>query len=203
MVLMAKALSGGFVPVGAVAMRKPVMDAVFNRIDRAVVHGSTFSKNNMAMAAGLAALEVIESEHLVEHAASLGGELIAELGAMVERYEFLKAVRGKGLMIALEFGSPRSLGLKAAWGALELANKGLFSQMISIPLFKDHRILTQVAGHGLNVIKLLPPLVISRDDKAQIVSAFDAVIADCHRVPGAVWDLGKTLAGHALKARAA
>lgn len=203
MVLMAKALSGGFVPVGAVAMRKPVMDAVFNRIDRAVVHGSTFSKNNMAMAAGLAALEVIESEHLVEHAASLGGELIADLGAMVERYEFLKAVRGKGLMIALEFGSPRSLGLKAAWGALELANKGLFSQMISIPLFKDHRILTQVAGHGLNVIKLLPPLVIRRDDKAQIVSAFDAVIADCHRVPGAVWDLGKTLAGHALKARAA
>lgn len=203
MVLMAKALSGGFVPVGAVAMRKPVMDAVFNRIDRAVVHGSTFSKNNMAMAAGLATLEVIESERLVEHAAALGGELIAELGARVERYEFLKAVRGKGLMIALEFGAPRSLGLKAAWGALELANKGLFSQMISIPLFKEHRILTQVAGHGMNVIKLLPPLVINGEDKAQIVSALDAVIADCHRVPGAVWDLGKTLAGHALKSRAA
>jgi ornithine--oxo-acid transaminase len=203
MVLMAKALSGGFVPVGAVAMRKPVMEAVFNRIDRAVVHGSTFSKNNMAMAAGIATLEVIESERLVEHAAALGGELIAELGALVERYEFLKAVRGKGLMIALEFGSPRSLGLKAAWGALELANKGLFSQMISIPLFKEHRILTQVAGHGMNVIKLLPPLIINGEDKAQIVSAMDSVIADCHRVPGAVWDLGKTLAGHALKARAA
>jgi ornithine--oxo-acid transaminase len=157
----------------------------------------------MAMAAGIATLEVIESERLVEHAAVLGGELIAELGALVDRYEFLKDVRGKGMMIALEFGSPRSFGLKAAWGALELANKGLFSQMISIPLFKDHRILTQVAGHGMNVIKLLPPLIINGDDKAQIVSAMDSVIADCHRVPGAVWDLGKTLAGHALKARAA
>jgi ornithine--oxo-acid transaminase len=203
MVLMAKALSGGFVPVGAVAMRKPVMDAVFNRIDRAVVHGSTFSKNNMAMAAGLATLEVIESERLVERAAALGGALTAELAALASKYEFLKDVRGRGMMIALEFGAPRSLSLKAAWGMLETASKGLFSQMIAIPLFKSHRILTQVSGHGMNVIKLLPPLVIGAEDKASIVAAFDAVIADCHRVPGAVWDLGKTLAGHALKARTA
>jgi ornithine--oxo-acid transaminase len=73
MICMAKALSGGYIPVGAVAMRKPVMDAVFNRMDRAVVHGSTFSKNNLAMAAGLATLQVMEEEKLVEHAAALGG----------------------------------------------------------------------------------------------------------------------------------
>ena len=66
MILMAKALSGGFVPVGAVAMTSKIMDAVFNRMDRAVVHGSTFSKNNMAMAAGLASLQVIEDEKLVQ-----------------------------------------------------------------------------------------------------------------------------------------
>ena len=202
MILMAKSLSGGFIPVGAVAMRKHVMDAVFDRMDRAVVHGSTFSKNNMAMAAGLAALEVIEAERLVENAALRGEQLVAALRALPRTHEFLKEVRGRGLMIGLEFGAPQSLSLRAAWNLLEAATKGLFCQMVAIPLFRDHRILTQVAGHGINVIKLLPPLVIDERDVNRIVSAMAAVIADCHRIPGAVWDLGKTLAGHALKARA-
>ena len=202
MICMAKALSGGFIPVGGVAMTTQVMDAVFNRMDRAVVHGSTFSKNNMAMAAGLAALKVIEQEHLVENAARMGDELMAGMQTLVDKYELFKSVRGKGLMIAMEFGSPKSLSLKAAWTMLEAANKGLFSQMITIPLFKNHRILSQVAGHGMNVVKFLPPLVINDKDREWILGALDEVIADCHKVPGAIWDLGKTLTGHALKSKA-
>ena len=202
MICMAKALSGGFIPVGGVAMTSQVMEAVFNRMDRAVVHGSTFSKNNMAMAAGLAALKVIEEEHLVENAARMGDELMAGMQTLVDKYELFKSVRGKGLMIAMEFGSPKSLSLKAAWTMLEAANKGLFSQMITIPLFKNHRILSQVAGHGMNVVKFLPPLVINDKDCDWILGALDEVIADCHKVPGAIWDLGKTLTGHALKSKA-
>ena len=202
MICMAKALSGGFIPVGGVAMTTRVMEAVFNRMDRAVVHGSTFSKNNMAMAAGLASLKVIDDEKLVANAARMGDELLAGMQQMVDRYELFKSARGKGLMIAMEFGSPKSLSLKAAWSMLEAANKGLFSQMITIPLFKNHRILSQVAGHGMNVVKFLPPLVITDKDRDWILSALDEVIADCHKVPGAIWDLGKTLTGHALKAKA-
>ena len=202
MICMAKALSGGFVPVGAVAMTSQVMEAVFNRMDRAVVHGSTFSKNNMAMAAGLATLKIIEDEKLIENAAKIGGELMSGMQALADRYELFKAVRGKGLMIAMEFGSPKSLSLKAAWSMLEAANKGLFSQMITIPLFKNHRILSQVAGHGMNVVKFLPPLVINERDRDWILGALDEVIGDCHKVPGSIWDLGKTMAGHALKSKA-
>jgi ornithine--oxo-acid transaminase len=202
MILMAKALSGGFVPVGGVAMTSRIMEAVFNRMDRAVVHGSTFSKNNLAMAAGLATLKAIEDEKLVENAANIGGEIIAGLTAMIPKYDFLKQVRGKGLMIAVEFGSPDGLLRKAAFAGLEAANKGLFSQTIAIPLFKNHRILSQVAGHGMNVVKFLPPLVINDQDKDRILAALDDVIADCHKVPGAIWDLGKTLAGHAMKSKA-
>jgi len=202
MICMAKALSGGFIPVGGVAMTSQVMEAVFNRMDRAVVHGSTFSKNNMAMAAGLAALKVIDEENLVAHAGRMGDELMAGMQSLVDKYELFKSVRGKGLMIAMEFGSPKSLSLKAAWTMLEAANKGLFSQMITIPLFKNHRILSQVAGHGMNVVKFLPPLVINDKDRDWILGALDEVIADCHKVPGAIWDLGKTLTGHAMKSKA-
>ncbi len=199
MICMAKALSGGFVPVGAIAMTQQVMDTVFNRMDRAVVHGSTFSKNNLAMAAGLATLRVIEDEKLVENSAKIGENIIKAINATAGKFEFLKEARGMGMMIAIEFHPPKSLSLKAAWSMLEAANKGLFCQMITIPLFKDHRILTQVAGHGMNVVKLLPPLNLTQKDHDWIVNSFDQVIADTHQVPGSIWSLGKTLASHAIK----
>jgi ornithine--oxo-acid transaminase len=201
MICMAKALSGGFVPVGAVAMTQKIMDTVYNRMDRAVVHGSTFAKNNLAMAAGLATLHVLEEEKLVENSAVVGNDIIAALNAMSSKYEFLKEARGKGMMIAIEFQAPKSFTLKAAWAMLEAANKGLFCQMVTIPLFKEHHILTQVAGHGMNVVKLLPPLMLNQKDRDHIVNSFDKVIAETHQIPGSIWDLGKNLASHALKGK--
>jgi len=201
MVLLAKALSGGHVPVGAVLMRKRIYDKVFNRMDRAVVHGSTFGKNDLAMAAGIATLEVLKAERIAENAARTGERLLRELSALSENYELLKEVRGKGLMIGVEFGAPSSLKLKASWSMLETASKGLFCQLITIPLFKEHKILTQVAGHGSHTVKLIPPLVINDEDCDWIVRAFDDVIADSHRA-GAVWSLGKTLVQHAMRANA-
>lgn len=202
MVLVAKALSGGHVPVGAVLARKTIFDKVFNRMDRAVVHGSTFAKNDLAMAAGIATLETIDAERLVENAATRGADILARLSALVPQYELLKNVRGRGLMIGVEYGAPKSMKLKAAWSLLETVNAGLFCQMITIPLFKDHKILTQVAGHASHTIKLLPSLALTQEDCDWIVRAFTATTAEAHKVPGAVWSLGKTLADHALKARA-
>jgi ornithine--oxo-acid transaminase len=202
MVLIAKSLSGGHVPVGAVLARKPIFDKVFSRMDKAVVHGSTFAKGDLAMAAGIATLDVLTAEKLAEKAEQTGERLMRALSQMIARYELLVDVRGKGLMIGIEFGAPQSLKLKASWHALETASKGLFCQLITIPLFKEHQILTQVAGHASHTIKLLPALIISDEDCAWIESAFDSVIAGSHRVPGAVWSLGKTLVDHALRARA-
>jgi len=202
-VLLAKPLSGGHVPIGAVLTRKWIFDKVFDRMDRAVVHGSTFGKNDLAMAAGLATLEVMQSERLIQNAADKGARLLAAFQAMAARHELVKAARGKGLMIGIEFGAPRSLALKASWNLLETANSGLFCQLIVIPLLKEHRILTQVAGHGNHTIKLIPPLLITDEDCDWIERAFDAVIADAHRVPGAVWSLGKTLIANATRGRRA
>jgi len=95
------------------------------------------------MAAGLATLEVIESEGLIHKAAQTGARLLAAFEAMAERYELVHAVRGKGLMIGIEFGPPRSLKLKAAWSLLETVSAGLFCQLITIPLFKDIRSLSR------------------------------------------------------------
>ncbi|MGB5714130.1 MAG: aspartate aminotransferase family protein [Waterburya sp.] len=195
----AKALSGGFVPVGAVLCRGWIFDKVFNRMDRAVVHGNTFGKNNLAMAAGIATLEVIEEEKLVERSALMGRQLLAELKPLVEQYECLKEVRGLGMMMGLEFFEPKSWSLKAAWQMLETANKGLFSQLIVVPLFTRHHILSQVAGHGMNVVKFIPPLTLADQDCSWIVEAVNDVVADAHRIPGGAWEFGKTLATQALR----
>jgi len=131
--------------------------------------------------------------------AKRGAELRLALTRMVPGYELLKEVRGKGLMIGVEFGPPKSLRLKASWNVLETANKGLFCQLITVPLFKDHKILTQVSGHGSHTIKLLPPLCITEEDCSWIEKAFDSVIASSHKVPGAIWSLGKTLVDNAVR----
>jgi ornithine--oxo-acid transaminase len=201
-VLISKSLSGGHVPVGALLTQKRVFEKVFNRMDRAVVHGSTFAKNDLAMAAGIATLEVLAAEGLIGHAARMGERLLSGLAAMTSHYELLKEVRGKGLMIGVEFGSPNSFKLKTSWNLLEAASKGLFCQLITIPLLKEHRILTQVAGHGSHTVKLLPPLVISSADCDWTLNAFDSVIAASHQVPGAIWSLAKTLVSQAVRTQA-
>jgi len=199
LIAIAKALSGGYIPVGAVLAKEEIFAKVFHRMDRALVHGSTFGKNPMAMAAGLATLHVLAEENLVENSAKMGELFMKGLKPLVEKYEIFAQVRGKGLMIGLEFSCPQSLTLKIGWTMLEAAQKGLFSQLITVPLFQRHKILTQVAGNNMNVIKLLPPLMITEKEVNYFLESFEDVLADCHRYPGTLWDFGATLAKQALK----
>jgi 4-aminobutyrate aminotransferase-like enzyme len=107
-------------------------------------------------------------------------------------------VRGKGLMIGIEFQAPRSFALRAAWTAAETAQKGLFAQFVVMALMRDHHILTQVAGPGVNIIKFLPPLIIGDEEVAMIVSAMDQVMAEATEIRGRVWAQSVELVKHAL-----
>ncbi len=191
--LLSKGLSGGYVPVGAVVTKRKVFDKVFEDLAHAVVHTTTFGGNAMAMVCGLATIQVMRDEGVVENCASVGAELTEKLQALGSRFEMVKAVRGKGLMIGIEFGEPRSLALKAGWKLVHRANRGLFGQMIAIPLMRDHGILTQVAGHNLDVHKLAPPLIIGEEETTQFLGAYEKVLIDLHKFPGPLWDLGTTL----------
>jgi ornithine--oxo-acid transaminase len=198
-VTVAKALSGGFVPVGATLAKGWIFEKVYSSMDRVLVHDSTFGSNAAAMAAGLAALTVVEDEKLVENAERIGGLLQAGLRERIGRYELLTGVRGRGLMIGFEFGKPSSLKLKAGWNTLQAARHGLFAQMVVVPLFQRHRILTQVAGDHMDVIKLLPPLTITETEVDRFLGAFDDVMGDAHRGTGLMWDFGRTLVKQAMR----
>ncbi len=201
-VTVAKTLSGGYVPVGAIITRPEVHRKVFRNLERAVVHSNTFGMNELAMAAGLAALEVLEKECLVERAAEMGARFMAGLKGLQAKYEMVADVRGKGLMLGIEFGPPSSLKLKAAWKGVEGVKRGLFAQLIVMGLMREHRLLTQVSAHGVNIVKFLPPLVVGEEEIDYALSALDAVLAEAHRFPGGIWGLAKDLVKGALGARA-
>jgi ornithine--oxo-acid transaminase len=198
MVTLAKSLGGGYVPVSAVIMRRQVNDQVFGSLKRAQVHSTTFGQNDMGMAAGLAVLDVMDREKIVERSATVGAKLLAGLAALQERYEMIADVRGRGLIIGIEFRPPSSLGLKAAWAALEAAEKGLFTQLVVMSLMRDHHILTQVGGPGVNIVKLLPPLIIGDEEVDMIVSAFDAIMQETGDLRGKVWASSTELIKHAM-----
>jgi acetylornithine/succinyldiaminopimelate/putrescine aminotransferase len=196
----AKALSGGYVPVGAVLSKRWIHDKVFSSLDQCFVHSSTFTENDLAMAAGLATLQVLREEKLVENAAAMGNALMSGIREVGQKYEMFREVRGKGLMLGIEFCPPTSLSLKMGWNLLHKLDASLFCQAMLIPLMTEHRVLAQVAGHHLDVIKLIPSLVVNWDDVAYLVAALDQVMGACHRFPGPVWEVGKRLAGAQLRA---
>jgi ornithine--oxo-acid transaminase len=183
LVTIAKSISGGYVPSGALVLRTKDMEAVFDSLEHAVRHGSTFAPNDLAMAAGLATLAEIDEQGLVERSRALGALLLEKTRPLVERYGVVSDVRGLGLMWAIEFGEP-ARGSRS-WRAVERAQQGLFAQFVVIPLFTEHRILSQVAGHGLNVIKAIPPLVLGEEDVDRFVDALDTVLAEAERIPRA------------------
>ncbi|WP_367132313.1 MULTISPECIES: aspartate aminotransferase family protein [Streptomyces] len=201
LVCVAKALSGGYVPVGATLGKDWIFKKVYSSMDRVLVHSASFGANAQAMAAGLAVLSVLEDEQVVANARRTGDLLRTRLAALTGKYELLHDVRGRGLMIGIEFGKPSSLGLRSRWAMLQAARKGLFAQMVVAPLLQKHRILTQVSGDHLEVIKLIPPLIIGEREVDRFVDAFTAVMDDAHGGGGLLWDFGRTLVKQAVANR--
>jgi ornithine--oxo-acid transaminase len=179
LVTVAKSLSGGYVPVGALLISRPVYDGVFDSLEHSVSHGSTFAPNDLAMAAGLATLRELDDAGLVERSARIGELLLERTRPLAEAHEVVREVRGLGLMWAMEFSEPESGSF--AWRVMEWMQAGLFAQLVVVPLFTKHRILSQVAGHDLPVLKGLPPLVLSEQDVDEFAAALDYVIAKAGR----------------------
>lgn len=190
LICVAKALSGGLVPIGAVLASRAAFERVFDGMERAVRHGSTFGGNDLAAAAALATLRVLEREDLVAHAERMGDLLLELTRPLVERYEVVTEVRGLGLMWAIEFGPPGGAGARRLWETVERRQPGLFSQLITVPLFHEHKILCQVAGHHMNVIKALPALTIEESEVRRFAAALEETIAGAERYPRAMARFG-------------
>ncbi len=183
-VVLAKALSGGLVPVGAVLTTRDISDSVFSSMKRAFVHASTYGENALAMRAGLATMQVMEEERLGERASRLGALLRNQLREALASYEMVRAVRGEGLLCGIEFQAPETLRLRVAFEAFRRIHHGMFGQVLVMRLFRDHDILTQICGNNFMVLKAAPPLIADETHIGQYVSAVREVVHLAHHSTG-------------------
>jgi ornithine--oxo-acid transaminase len=184
MVAIAKALSGGLIPVGATLMSEQVSDAVYSSLSRAFVHASTFGENALAMRAGLATLEVLERDGWGERAARSGDAFRERLAKALAPYEMVKEVRGVGMLSGIEFQAPGQLRLRAGFEAFRRINPGMFGQALVMRLFRDKNILTQICGNNFMVLKAAPPLVATESELNEFVTALREVVDEVHTSAG-------------------
>ena len=180
MVILAKAMSGGLIPVAAVLMTDGIYDSVYGSLRRAIIHTSTFSENSLAMRAALATLEVLEEENLGRRALEQGEKLRSRLTEALTGFEMVKTVHGAGLLCGIEFASPRSLRLKLPFEAFMHIHPAMFGQILVMRLFRDSGILTQICGNNFMVLKAAPPLVVTDGQIDEFVTAITKVVDLAH-----------------------
>ncbi|MDP9112334.1 MAG: aspartate aminotransferase family protein [Acidobacteriota bacterium] len=193
MVVLAKALSGGLVPCGAVLMSNRIYDSVYGSLKRSIVHTSTFSENHLAMRAGIATLDVLEREHLGVRAASVGEYLRERLREALSGYEMIAEIRGIGLLNGIAFQAPRSLALRSPFAIFNKIHPAMFGQLVVMRLFRDQNILTQICGNNFMVLKAAPPLVVEERQIDEFVRAMTAV-AELMHTSASFWTEALSLA---------
>lgn len=198
MVVMAKAMSGGLIPCGAVLMSDAVCNSVYSSLPRAFVHTSTFSENSLAMRAALATLDVLENERLGERSNEIGSYLKTRLAESLAEFEMVREVRGMGLLLGIEFQAPRSFRLRIPYQAFSTVHPAMFGQIIVMRLFRDFGFLTQICGNNFMVLKVAPPLTITHAQVDEFVQAVRDVVALAHH-PGAFWSEALGLARRAFQ----
>jgi ornithine--oxo-acid transaminase len=180
MVVLAKALSGGLIPVAAVLMSDAVNGSVYSSLKRAIVHTSTYSENRLAMRAGLASLEVLEMEPAAQRAAQMGERLRARLVERLSKYQMVRDIRGLGMLTGVEFRPPGKLSLRLLFEAFARIHRGMFGQVLVMRLFRDQGMLTQICGNNFMVLKVAPALTISEEHLDRFVGALGEVVELMH-----------------------
>lgn len=197
MIVLAKALSGGLIPSGAVLMSGEIYDSVYGSLKRSLIHTSTYSENGLAMRAGLAVLDALARENAGVHSTALGAYMRRQLREKLAGFEMVQEVRGKGLFSGVVFRPPHSLSLRLGYEAFAKIHPAMFGQVLVLRLFRDHGVLAQICGNNFGVLKLVPPLIVSKDQIDEAVDAVHQVVKLAHS-PTIFWSEALGLARRAI-----
>jgi ornithine--oxo-acid transaminase len=180
MVILAKALSGGLVPVSAVLMTDKIYSSVYDSLKRSIVHTSTFGENALSMRAGLATLDVLVKEDLGPRALAMGDHLRSRLRQELSGYEMVQEVRGLGMLSGIAFRPPKQLRLRLAFESFRHIHPAMFGQVIVMRMFRDQRVLMQMCGNNFMVLKVAPPLVVDSEQIGKFVRGIRDVVHLAH-----------------------
>ena len=173
---LAKSLGGGVMPVGAYITTDEIWKKAYGGMEKALLHTSTFGGNTMAMAAALAALQVICAENLPARAEEKGSYLLERLNLLRKRFPLLKEVRGRGLMIGLEFNQPEGLAARASLGLAGKLAEEYTGSLVAGELLNKHGIITAYTLNNPNVIRLEPPLTVTEEQIDRVLNALEDIL---------------------------
>lgn len=183
-ILLGKTLGGGLIPLSAVLTTDAIFRSAKGGTPQTPFQTATFGGNTRACAAGLATLEVIVQERLCERAERSGRYLMERLRELQERHPLIEDVRGRGLMIGIEFApATRGVGTALSGGVLNKLSHDLLSGMVLMELHREYRIMTAYTLNNPNVIRLQPPLNVERDDLDYVVESLDKTLTTLRSFP--------------------
>lgn len=200
MVTLSKALSGGAAPVAATLIGENLYEKVFANFKSGPIYFSTFAENNIAMAAGLATVKVLQDLEGRRQAAVLSEKIRNGLEDIKSRYDVVERVAGEGLMIGTYFRPSESKTLlKFQQKLLANADKGVFGASVNVEMMAKHRVITQIPGPELNAIKILPPVNMTDEQVTQFLEAYEATMAAMYKSGGPALPLGKAAVKDAFR----
>ncbi len=174
---LAKSLGGGVMPIGVYISTDEVWGKAYGSIDKALLHTSTFGGNTWATAAAVETLEVIYDENLPKKANDSGIYLLDGLQKLKEKYPLIKEVRGRGLMLGIEFSQPEGLAAKASFGLVNKLSEEYLGSMIAGELLNKYQIITAYTLNNPNVIRLEPPLNVTREQIDDLLRALEEILS--------------------------
>jgi len=190
---LSKSLGGGIMPIGAYITTDPIWKRAYGSIDKAALHTSTFGGNTLASAAALASLEVLYDEDLPARARESGAYLLAGLRRLQEKYRLIKEVRGRGLLIGIEFIQPGAIASKASLGLINKLSDEYMGGMVAGVLLNKHRIITAYTLNNPNVIRLEPPLSITSSQLDTLLAALEQIFSTHKGILGFAASSAKTI----------
>lgn len=198
--VLGKALGGGLVPISAAMTTAEIHDRAFGRVDRFDLHGTTFSGNAFGCRVARAGLDLLIEGQLTENAKARGEELARGLETALSGHPFVKAIRGRGLLIGLEIGATaKGGGLlgRILPTVVEGVSKHVFGQWLALRLLEEG-IVAQPASQQWNVLKIEPPLIITPEEIDRVVRTIASILEKYTDLPSLVADAGRRLGTQAL-----
>ncbi|QDZ02954.1 aspartate aminotransferase family protein [Nitratireductor mangrovi] len=178
---LAKSLGGGKTAMAAMIARREIYMKAYGTPKTAMIHAAaTFGGMGEASITSIEAINLLYDENLIDNSAETGAYLLERLKTLQAKYpKIIKDVRGKGLMVGLEFqdfSQTLPVVLRPIVGVLDDKLKGSLSGFVGALLLRDHDVLVAFTEYNRNVIRLEPPLICSRADVDTFVDALDRLL---------------------------
>ncbi|MFA5536718.1 MAG: aspartate aminotransferase family protein [Bacillota bacterium] len=198
-ICLAKSLGGSIMPIGAYSTKAEIWDKAYGGMEKALLHTSTFGGNTWAAAAAIEGINQIIELDLAAAAQEKGAYLLQGLKDLQEKYGMIQDVRGKGLMVGIEFSKPTGLMDKLTGGAVNRLSEEYLGSLVAGELQNKYGIITAFTLNNPNVIRLEPPLIVTKEQIDQVIKAFDDIFHANKGFMGMVLSGGKTVLGTFFK----